>query len=75
MQDNGSDHDLLIRLETKVDNFIGAQTDHEIRLRLVEANREQMEGAIKSLKGIVALIGVVATIAGALGTWALLIKP
>lgn len=31
-----SDHDLLIRLDTKLDSFMGRISDHERRLRRVE---------------------------------------
>jgi hypothetical protein len=67
-----SDHDLLIRLDAKLDQFIHAQDDHEARLRVVESTRDQLNGSIRTLKGIISFIGLLAAIAAALGTWSLM---
>jgi len=66
-----SDHDLLIRLDTKIDQFLSAQADHELRLRTVESDRDKALGSIRTLKGLSALLLLIATCAGALATWAL----
>ncbi len=44
---SNTDHDLLVRLDTKVDGFIAAQTDHETRLRVLEKLTEQENGSHK----------------------------
>jgi nitrogen fixation/metabolism regulation signal transduction histidine kinase len=63
------DHDLLIRVETKVDAFINAQSDHELRLRVLEASREKLEGNFQGVKVIVAFLSLMATLATAFGAW------
>lgn len=68
------DHDLLIRVETKVDAFIKAQTDHELRIRVLEASREQLEGSFQTIKGVVAFSGLVAAVAAALAAWSAIFK-
>lgn len=50
MNDNLSDHDLLIRLDAKMDNFITGQSDQEVRIRSLEAGDEQRKGAIVTLR-------------------------
>jgi len=63
-----ADHDLLIEVNTNVKNLtttIGSYTDannrtsqdHENRLRVVESARQQLEGAQKSQKIQIAIIG------------------
>lgn len=44
---SNTDHDLLVRLDTKVDGFISSQVDHETRLRVVEKLTEQGIGSHK----------------------------
>lgn len=69
-----SDHDLLIRLDTKVDQFINNQADHEARLRVLKSNQDEMHGSIRALKAIISVVGVIAALASAIGTWELLKK-
>ena len=44
-----ADHDMLVRLETKVDIFISSQNDHEIRLRIMEKQAESRDGISKGM--------------------------
>lgn len=70
MQETNGDHDLLIRIETKVDAFLAAQVDHETRLRIVEADREQIQGSLRVLKGIAGILGFFVAAASMIATWA-----
>jgi hypothetical protein len=67
-----ADHDLLIRIETKVDSFLAASSDHEVRLRGVEADREQLQGSIRALKAVAGALGLFVAAFGALAAWAAL---
>lgn len=67
---SNTDHDLLVRLDTKVDGFIASQVDHETRLRVLEKLTEQENGSHKSKNstwnwitvGILVTVGVAQTI-------------
>lgn len=72
--DTNTDHDLLIRLEAKVDAFIKSQNDHEARLRIIESEREQLIGSIRALRWISGFLGLLAGLAAAMGTWALVVR-
>jgi len=53
------DHDALIRVEAKIDNFISSQADHEVRLRSLE----NTFGTIKGLKWSIGIIGTILVLA------------
>lgn len=40
-----TDHDSIVRIETKMDVFIAAQNDHEVRLRVLEKANQEDTGA------------------------------
>ena len=54
--ENPSDHDLLLRIDTKMDLVISCQGDHEIRLRALERWQWKATGITA---GVSALIGSV----------------
>ena len=64
------DHDLLIRVDENVKELkilIGSTfKDHEGRIRLLENDINQAQGAIKLLKAVNGVIGAIAAILGAL---------
>lgn len=75
-----ADHDLLIRLDQKLDshiaevrqnnaNFTFNATDHETRIRVLERDADQQKGTIRTLKYILTALGVVAAIADPLLFW------
>jgi hypothetical protein len=63
-----SDHDLLVRIDEKVDHIISRLDDHEARLRPLESQRHQWLGRDGV---IVAGISMGVSVAVALITWLL----
>ena len=66
------DHDLLVRIDAKLDVVTRNQTDHETRLRMLEANTHTDHDAriSKLEKWIWLATGVAAASGGAIGTLA-----
>lgn len=52
MNDNQTDHDLLIRMDEKLELIIKDNKDHESRIRSLEQFRWQLVGGILVLNGV-----------------------
>jgi endonuclease V-like protein UPF0215 family len=71
---NSQDHDLLIEVNTNVKNLTARiesytsainQTiqDHETRIRLVESEQSILKGSQKNMKSVMAVVGLLLTMA------------
>lgn len=54
-----ADHDVLTRVEAKIDSFISGQADHETRIRLLEGDGDRLAGTVKGLRWSIAAMGAV----------------
>lgn len=66
-----SDHDLLVRIDEKVDHIISRLDDHEARLRPLESQRHQWLGRDGAIAGGLGLIGgaIITLILWLAGVW------
>lgn len=75
-----SDHDLLIKLNENVSSmreefresnkqFNEKSSDHEARLRLVEAANERNEGSMRTLKILTTVGGIIISVADLILLW------
>lgn len=65
-----ADHDTLVRLETKMDNFLTTASDHEIRLRGLEKSDESNKGKTsQSNRNITVILTVANVLMGALAIY------
>jgi hypothetical protein len=71
-----SDHDLLIRIDEKLNNLNDSNkkieerlTDHETRLRVEEKHSESQDGAISALKWALGIFSAATTIVTSLLSW------
>lgn len=74
MPEQMTDHDILISLNVKVDQFIAGQADHESRLRVLETEKEQLQGSIKTLKGLITGVGILSAVIAAVAAWIVIYK-
>lgn len=71
-----SDHDLLIRIDEKLNNINDSNkkteeklTDHETRLRVEEKHSESQDGAISAIKWTVGVFFAVMTLIVSIVAW------
>lgn len=79
---NVTDHDLLIRLDQKLDSHIAevrqsttllanSDTDHETRIRGLENSGNELQGSIRALRWI---IGILTLAVGSIATFIIAFK-